>query len=298
MRKVFFLSVLTLLFLSSSGQSTYETKEIKIAYRNAVELFNICLKNPTLDYNDKKEYFWYTEFSGIKSTKGGTGGNLLHGNYKLYNEKGDLISDKNYYLGLKNGTFKTWDSTGNISQIDKYENDKPIYLKYLEDGNWIEQTGDFYNKGWLKKVTTQWGVLIEETTGLGLFDKHTRIFYEISGKIQADFFSKIGGQLYGKFTRYYENGRLELESEYSVDTPFAIRVGIWKWYFDNGTLDSEEIYKTEVLKWENGEYKYAGGYIFDKEKNQWLKTGEWRWYSETGKFDYSKTYEWGEEVIK
>jgi antitoxin component YwqK of YwqJK toxin-antitoxin module len=295
--KLFFL-LFTTMTRVSLGQLSYETKEIKIQFSNAVEVFNICLKNPTINYDDKKEYFWYTEFSGIKSTKGGTGGNLLHGNYKLYNKRGDLVNDKNYFLGLRNGTFKTWDSVGNIKQLEKWENNNPVYLKYLEDGKWVEESGDFYNKGWIKKVTTQWGVLIEETIGLGLFDKHTRIYYDVSGKIKLDCFSKIGGKLYGKCIHYYENGRIELDSEFCEDSPIEIRTGNWKWYNEDGSLKTEEKYKAEVVKWENGEFKYAGGYIFDNEKNLWSKTGEWCWFTESGKFESSKNYEWGEEVKK
>lgn len=298
MRKTIFGLLLSLLSTIALSQSSYQTKEIKITYSNAVEVFNVCVNNPTFTYDDKEEYFWYTEFSKIKSTWGGTGGKLLHGNYKLYNENGSLIADYNYFLGLKNGVFKQWDSVGNITRTEKYEKGKLVYMKFLNDGYWIEHTGDFGLEGWIKKVYTQWGVLVEETKGLqGFFNCHTKQFYEFSGKIKQEFYTD-DKRFYGKRISYFEDGKIESEVQYCEDSPVEIRTGIWKWYNSDGTLDSQEEYKAEVIKWENGKYKSAGGYILDNNSNQWLRTGEWKWYKETGEFESSKKYESGVEVVQ
>ena len=67
----------------------------------------------TIDYKDSSEYYWYNEYSGVKSTKGGSGGNLLHGKYQRYDENGNLKVEANYYLGLEDGLRRTWDEEGN-----------------------------------------------------------------------------------------------------------------------------------------------------------------------------------------
>ena len=100
--------VLTFFFMNivCYGQTSIQTKEIKINYTNAIEIFKICVSGCVTNYDVKNEYFWYTDFSKIKSTEGGSGGNLLHGNYKLFDENGNLRQDKNYYFGLPDGTEK------------------------------------------------------------------------------------------------------------------------------------------------------------------------------------------------
>jgi antitoxin component YwqK of YwqJK toxin-antitoxin module len=291
-----FISLLNIVN-QSYGQSNIQTEEIRINYTNATEVFNVAKNNPKIEFDDKKEYFWYTDFSKIKSTKGGSGGQLLHGNYKLYDEEGNLSAEKNFKLGLKDGLFKDWDSTGNVVQTHKYSEDVVIYWKFLdEDGLWIEHDGIILQEGWTKKVFTKWGTLIEETKKVdNYFRFHSKTYYEFSGNIKEEFTS--GGEgLFGAYTSYYDNGKIEVQGEYCIDSPIEIRTGKWKLYESDGTLEDEVEYKAEVEKFENEEFKHAGGYIFDKDINDWVKHGEWRWYNESGEWKSSKKYEWGYEI--
>lgn len=278
---------------------TCQNEEIKIRYTNGFEVFNVCKTNPTISFDEKTEYYWYTEFSKIKSTKGGCGGNLLNGNYKFYDEDGNLRVDKNYLLGIEDGNDIRWDSLGNITTKKTYNKGDIIYWKFLNEENyWIEFNGPMFTEGTVRKVYTKYGTLVSEEKNLADFKKHVKVYYEYpSGQLNEEYTSGLlGDDMYGKYTAYYKNGKIEVDGQFHEGDYTSIRVGTWKWYNEDGTLNSESNYKAEVLQWENGETKLTGGYIYDTDTEKWLKIGEWRWYDETGKFIEKKKYEWGVEV--
>lgn len=299
MKKLFNILTFTLLAFASYGQTSIQTKEVKILYTNGYEIFRVCIVGCTVSYDDKKEYFWYTEFSNIKSTKGGSGGSLLHGNYKFYDEQGNLRQDKNYYLRLPDGSKKNWDSLGNITSQTKYNKGKIVYLKFQNDEKyWIEWIGPIFEEGSIKKVYTQFNSLLSEQKTLPNFKQHTKTYYEYSGKLKEEYStSGFGGDyMTGKYTSYYENGKIQTIGQFYDGEYTNVKVGAWNWYKSDGTLEATVQYKANIKKWSNGENKVVGGYILDTDSNSWLKNGEWRWYTEDGKFQSSKKYKWGVET--
>jgi hypothetical protein len=64
------LYVILLTLFLSFAQQVSKTDEIRITYTNGIEVFNVCQVNPIIVWDDDFEYYWYTEFSKIKSTKG------------------------------------------------------------------------------------------------------------------------------------------------------------------------------------------------------------------------------------
>jgi antitoxin component YwqK of YwqJK toxin-antitoxin module len=287
------------LTLQVYGQTSIKIKEIKIPYTNGYEVFNICSSGCSTTFDDNKEYYWYTEFSKVKSTKGGSGGNLLHGNYKFYDENGNLRMDKNYYLGLSEGSEKNWDSLGNITSQYRYSKGDMIYMKFKNDENyWIEFNGPMFTEGTVRKVYTQYNSLVSEETMLANFKQKIKTFYEYSGKLKEEFTTSGLGRDYltGKYVSYYENGKIEVEGQFYDGEYLNLRTGVWKWYNSDGTSDGTENYKAEVVKWPNGELKMAGGYILNTETNEWLKDGQWRWYDEEGKLKTSIKYKWGAQT--
>lgn len=296
MQATFFVTFIAI--QSLTAQNSFQTEVIQLEYTNGFEVFEVCVKNPMLVYDEKKEYFWYTEFSQIKSTKGGAGGKLLNGNYKFYNEDGSLIIDGNYYLGLKDGTFKSWDSVGNIIETKVYEKDKIKYHKFLNDeGLWVEHKGDVFGKGWEKRVYTWRGIMVEEVMGLDAFNYHVKSFYNSTGKLKADYYVNFE-RCYGKYSSFYENGTPEFEGAYLEDSPIEIRIGTWKWFNPDGTLQTVEEYKAEIEKWNNGKFKSVGESIYDESKNEWVRSGHWMWFNESGSRIDSKEYKMGKEMIK
>lgn len=292
--------ILTYLLAINSYGQTCQNQEIKIRYTNGFEVFNVCKSNPTISFDEKKEYYWYTEFSKIKSTRGGSGGQLLNGNYKFYDEDRNLRSEKNYLLGLQDGRDVRWDSLGNITAKTTFEKGNIIYWKFLNDENyWIEFNGPMFSEGTIKKVYTKYGALISEKEMLEDFKEHVKIYYEYpTGQLKEEYtIDALGGDFFsGKYTSYYKNGKIEVNGQFHEGKFTNIRVGTWKWYNDDGTLDLESTYKAEVVNWDNGEKKLTGGYIYDTDNEHWVKIGEWRWFDETGKSIETKKYQWGVEI--
>ena len=231
---IFFLT------LNLYGQ-TCQNEEIKIQYSNGFEVFNACKTNPTISFDENKEYFWYTEFSTVKSTKGGCGGYLLNGNYKFYDENGNLRIDKNYSLGLENGNDVRWDSLGNITAKTIYKNGDIIYWKFLNDENyWIEFNGPMFSEGTIRKVYNQYGNLISEEKMLAGVKQYIKNYYEYPvGQLKEEYTSTGLGENYfsGKFTAYYKNGNIEAEGQYYEGDYTNIRVGTWKWYNQDGSVN-------------------------------------------------------------
>ncbi len=144
MKKFRLLFLIFFITINSFGQ-TCKQEEVKIIYKNGFEVFNICKSNPSITFDDNKEYYWYTEFSKIKSTEGGSGGNLLNGNFKFYDDYENFRIDKNYTLGLEDGNDVHWDSSGNITFKNIYNKGKIVYQKFLNDEKyWIEFNGPMF----------------------------------------------------------------------------------------------------------------------------------------------------------
>src|SRR5438552_13804470 len=84
-----------------------ETKSINSSDGRSV--FSYCKHNPQIEFKDNLDYYWYNESSGVKYTKGGCGGKLLHGKEQFFDTEGNLVIDQRFYLGLRDGEFKEWD---------------------------------------------------------------------------------------------------------------------------------------------------------------------------------------------
>ena len=147
---------------------------------------------------------------------------------------------KHYY---NNGIIKSeYDFTKNITSeysengFVKYKRtktkEKSEYLTYSDkvngqieykeiqtknDKGFIDQWYEYYNNGNLKNVQGQ--IIINMQGGGSTSEGKTEIFEE-----------------------YYENGNLKTKGQYELDR----RVGIWKWYFENGEYNTEFNYKDGV----------------------------------------------------
>jgi antitoxin component YwqK of YwqJK toxin-antitoxin module len=141
--------------------------------------------------------------------------------------------------------------------------------------------------------------LLKETIYKQDSDSHSKYYYESTGNLKFDFYFKQDeNHLSGKWMHYYEDGNIRIEQVYCTYSPFEISEGIWKWYNKDGTLQGQKEFKAEVVTWGNGSLKYAGGYEYLQETNEWVKTGTWKWYKETGELESEKKYDLGKEIEK
>ncbi|MBG25674.1 MULTISPECIES: retropepsin-like aspartic protease [Croceibacter] len=297
----------------NSSSVSQGNKEIRINYKNGIEIFNIYLGSEQHKFKEDKEYFWYTEFSKIKSTKGGSGGNLLNGNYKFFDENGNLLIDENYSMGLKDGDSKRWDKKGELTEINKYKEGESVYWKYHPEGDegWVEQIGQMLKAGWTKNSYDKYNNLIasqktfiDEKSIIKKEKTKTSIYFRNSDQKKEEYTTLMmfNNSYIGEYVQYFENGNKKVYGklfdpyENGIDKYIGnIRDGEWKWYKENGELDSTEKYKAVVEYWENGNLKNIYGQYFDEEENKWLKHGRFYSYNLDGKGIGKITeYEWGE----
>lgn len=296
MTKRIYLSTLAcLFFIAIYGQSktsvVSKTKEIKINYSNGMEVFNIYISNPTIKYYDSIEYTWYNEYSKIKSTKGGSGGNLLHGNYKYFDKYGNLRLERNYLNGRLNGIEKYWDSLGNVTSLYKYKDGECYYQKFKNDENeWVEYIGPMFKKGTIRKIFSEYNSLIEIDTFYNGFDKSVSIYF-YDGKTKKSYFQLSAFGFYnGRYIEYYESGKIKLKGQY-WDSSFLSEIRVGQWIsFDELGVKTVTKYERKLVYWENGEVKGEGSVFFDNEKNEWIRYGIWQFYSSDGKADYKGQY--------
>jgi len=296
MNKQIILFIIALfLHAFAMGQNTKpaaKTKEVKINYKNGLDVFNVYVSNPNIKYYDSIEYTWFTEYSKIKSTKGGTGGLLLHGVYKFYDQYGNLRVERNYSNGRLNGIVKYWDSLGSITSHYRYLMGKCVYQKFKnEENHWVEFNGPIFEKGTIRKIYSEYNTLIEIDTQYSFSDKSVTLFYN-DGRIKKSYFQINMWDTYnGVYISYWENGKLKEKGQY-WDSAFMldIKVGKWTYYNADGTKITR-IYKRGTEYWDNGVLKAEGTLCLYKTKNEWFKDETWQYYNTEGELDYQ--YEYG-----
>ena len=310
--KIFLLAFFNLLAIASWGQKSKPktatnnlsqsivNKQITIPYTNGKEVFSVCATHCATSFVEKDKYYWYTPFSKIKSTNGGAGGDLLHGNYKFYDQEGNLRQDRNFFLGRLDGSEKTWDSLGSITSQLRYVKGQVVYWKFKNDeGYTVEHIGPMLHPGSIKRAYSKYNALLSERTYLPDFKSHVKLFYEDAKSTLKEEYTTDGfsdDYMIGKYTSYFENGKVKVEGQFYNGKLTNIKVGTWKWFNADGTLNASEQYKEHIELWPNGEKKAVGMYYLLEETKTWVKDGSWRWYTEEGKWQASKEYKLGEEV--
>lgn len=241
-------------------------REETIRYSDALEVFSVCLTNPTINFDQRIEYFWYTEFSGIKSTKGGCGGKLLDGSYRLYDLDGNLRTERNYSSGVEDNE-TNWDENGNIVSISRSKNGEINYFKYKDSTNvWLEFIGSFMKIGSIKNQYNSFNYLVFSETMISDFQFHTKHYYDYSPQLQAEYsYNWVTDSLCcGKYIEYYKNGKVKVEGQFyegKDEEWIYIRVGTWKWFYEDGSIDAEYEYKADIQYWPNGEKNHRRLYL-------------------------------------
>ncbi len=159
-----------------------------------------------------------------------------------------------YKNDLKNGYFKEYDQGGKLIKLSKYIDD--VLQEDAEEVIKLDNRSDYYPSGKLK-ITASFRNNVAE----GI-----RREYDESGKIIKGFLYKKGikiadgitdeaGFRQGLWKEYFENGSLKSEGSYTDGKT----VGTWKYYFQNGKIETA------------GSYNKAG------------KTeGDWKWFYDDG----------------
>lgn len=290
------------LIITNPNSQQLSVREVKIEYSNGMEVFHVYERNPDIDFLEKKEYFWYTEYSGFKSTRGGTGGLLLNGEYKFYDSDGNLILSQSYKNGLKNGKFTEWDENGSIINKEEFIDGNLTYSKFHEkgvDGKYYiqEWIGEMFKVGFKRNAYLEVGGLIseEELIDDSLLLHSIRTYYPFSHKLETKLFATGLGRdkYYGEYLEFYENGNPKIKGEFAKSILGSFRSGKWFWYNENGDIYDTASYKLFEEKYDNGETRIIGSLVYDEDSKEWLRDGKWRTFSEEGYGKVDFIYEWG-----
>ena len=290
---VFLTFIISSFVLSAQNKNPISTEPIELNYADGKELFNICKKNPAIKINDKKTYYWYTNYGGIQSTKGGIGGALLHGKYQVFSKTGKLINESNYNLGIPNGTERKWNEDGDIIETVKFNNGEMTYWKFLDStGYTIEYIGPIYTKGTIRNIY-KFTEIVERDKYLEPFKLYTKTYYQGSyGKqLKAEYTKSISEYYWDSYKTFYKNGKPKVIGKFIENS----RDSVWTFYNEDGTIDGIEKYKVYREFYQNKKIKVIGSYILNENK-VWIKFGTWVYNYESGDLNKMEDYENGELV--
>lgn len=281
--------------IDSPAKSALVTISKTIDYKDGREIFKFCKINPEINYKDSSEYYWYNEYSGVKSTKGGSGGNLLHGKYQRYDENGNLKVEANYYLGLEDGLRRTWDEEGNIKETLKFNKGTVVYMKFKnEDGVYIEWIGEMFKKGSVKNVYTSFNVLVENTTFIESYKMHVKTYYEnsISKQLEKEFTQWVGDFYEGSYKEYYKNGKPRVVGNFVEN----FRDGFWTYFNEDGNIIKNIKFRIHNETYPNKKLKIKGSQFYDNTSQDWIRDGKWVYYKENGE-DFEKIEKYKNGVL-
>lgn len=114
---LFFLIVFSII---SKPVFTQDTRSVIIYSGDSTIRVTILNNDPGIKAKVDKHYYWCSSET-IFMNMGGYSGNLLHGEYSVFNRKKQLVSSGNFNNGLMDGTWKFWDTNGNIIKILSYK---------------------------------------------------------------------------------------------------------------------------------------------------------------------------------
>ncbi len=184
----------------------------------------------------------------------------------FYNNK-VLKAEGCYSNGLLHGYYKTYDNTGKLKEISKYENG--VKVENAPELAQVEMHQEYFPN---KKVKSSGAYLNNKKEG-------AQRFFDEEGKIIATKFFKGGEEISeglasltihknGEWNELYDNKQIKVLGNYKND----VKTGTWIYYFNNGQIE------------QSGAYNDKGQAI-----------GDWKWYYNSGKILRSETFENGVE---
>lgn len=139
--------------------------------------------------NDKKLkagniYSWYKS-QKIHETRGQSGGNLLHGEFRKYNRQDQLVEFGSFHYGLKEGIWREWYPSGILKR-------RSMYRKGYRQGKEMvfDQEGKIILEGKFSK-NKKVGKWINFNSNDTLFYKNDSIYHDKPPGFMERFFKKI-----------------------------------------------------------------------------------------------------------
>jgi uncharacterized protein len=231
------------------------------------------------------------------------------GDWKEFYPSGGIKSEKSYKDDQLHGYYKEYDQKGNLVLTMLYENgsivksnvqDQPdieIVNRYDQSGKLI-YSGPFRNK-----------IPVGIHRDFGPDGKVTNAkIYNDNGLLLSEGIVDESGNKNGKWKDYYPTGKIQAEGQYTDNRRTGVWKfynefekgeqtgsfnngrpdGLWKWYYETGTLLREEEYFQGQRDGAYTEYSPAGEVIAQGQYADGEKNGDWKYSSgndiESGKY--------------
>lgn len=234
----------------------------------------------------------------------------LHGYYREFNERGELLTALRYERGMIREEYdedirelldmkSTFDEQGRLIFTGGYKEGIPVGIHRFYDTTGTVENAFLYNERGQKIGE---GIIDEQGIRRGMW----KDLYP-GGNIRARG-SYEENRRNGEWTFYFENGGIEQKGKYERGRYH----GLWLWYYPNGNLWREESYfngREDGLFTEyasNGAILTKGDYIQGERDGEWiyqvgdheergrfvigLREGEWKYYYPDGSLKYEGEY--------
>jgi antitoxin component YwqK of YwqJK toxin-antitoxin module len=177
--------------------------------------------------NGKPDHYWITYYPNqLRKSEGNRKNFLLDSTWKFYNKKGNIQNKINYLDGKKNGVYQHFDDDCVLIKEENYTFD-------VIDG----VSKIFYSDSSLSLIKKTIPYVDGRKEGIGYE-------YTIDGLITA-------------ITKYKKNFIVFIEQINKTDDD-GLKQGVWKEYFANKRLKTEERYKNDLLNGYVKEYNAQG----------------------------------------
>lgn len=228
---------------------------------------------------------------------------LRQGVWKEFYPSGSIKSEKSFRNDMLHGYYKEYDEKGNLVLTMLYENGS-IVKSNIEDSpdieivNRYDQSGKLIYSGPYRKGIPV-GIHREYNDGRVVDSK----IYNDVGLLLSQGIVDEAGNKNGNWKDYYPNGAVMAEGQYTDNRKTGLwkffnqegKVeqtgyftadrpnGLWKWYYDNGALLREEEYFQGQRDGSFTEYSKKGEIIAQGQYSDGERNGEWFFISGTVK---------------
>lgn len=114
-------------------------REIVVKHKDSTERAHILIHKESIKTSNSLMYYWYNK-NKINQNMGGYSGDLLQGEYLVFDNENNLITQGHFERGLKHDTWKHWGSNGVLKKTIDYHFgliDGEVEI-YDNEGNLIE----------------------------------------------------------------------------------------------------------------------------------------------------------------
>ncbi|MDB5201623.1 MAG: tetratricopeptide repeat protein [Ferruginibacter sp.] len=245
------------------------------------------IKNEMVYKNDLEEGRYKSYFeSGKLNMEGDFAKGLRQGLWTTYYEDGSIAEKTTYLDNEITGEFTEYHKNGKLSRVGNYYKKKidGKLSSFDDDGKVFSET--VYEKGRLREIRfldKSGNVISTTTTRKGAANI---IFYSADGIKQSEGFFDKEGNRNGKFTWYYNNGKVSEESEWKSGEQDGMQTS----YYANGKVRKTTSFTAGT---ENGYFKdynangslNSEGWIVDGQRQQ-----NFLYYNKSGKLTTNEYY--------